>query len=136
MTETAIDKPRTFELLRARGIVKVEVSFSGGNDEGGADGYAAYLADGTAVELGVSRANEWPTGTWTVWERDGQRPATQQEIDDSILTDLLEAPVYAEYGGFSGDFSVSGTVTWDVIAGTVHMDRSEQMWGDAPSLDF
>lgn len=37
----------------------------------------------------------------------------------------MEGPIYEEYGGFAGDFSVSGRVTWDAETGTVSMSGEE-----------
>lgn len=123
-----LNRSTIFAELRKRGITKVVVSFSGGNDEGGADGVVGHTADGTEVvfdEPGVY-TNWQDQGKYLVGWGENARPATEEELKQQQLLDVLEAPIYAEYGSFAGDFSVYGTLTWDVEAGTVIMSKEEQ----------
>ena len=125
-------RPALFAELRKRNIKSVAVHFSGGNDEGGADQFIAVQVDGTEVQLDDPGVHEdWNTKQPVVhqWAAAGSasRPATPEEIVQQGLVDALEAPVYAEYGSFGGEFSVSGTVTWDVAAGKVKMAKSESV---------
>lgn len=124
--------------LRERGVAKVVVHFSGGNDEGGADLTEFFDAADEKVEVPRSRATEdqrydqatrrWLSAGWVVNERapDGergwtQRPATDDEILLAQLDRVLEEPIYDRYGSFAGDFEVYGTVTWDVATGKHEM---------------
>lgn len=147
MDESTVDKPRTFALMKEYNIASVVVSFSGGNDEGGADGYVAYDNDGNEVDLPQSRAHEnqsydpatrtYGASKWVVYGVGHElRDATPEEIAIAQLITLLEAPIYAEYGGFDGDFSVSGEVTWDAKAGTVKMSKDEQRDYDHSEYDL
>ncbi len=140
------DKNQAFDNLRQLGIVTVTIEFSGGNDEGGPDSVVALNAAGDEVDLSRSDAYEhgewnpttksWKKVGWVMREGAGQRPATAAEIASAQLADCLEQPIYDEYGGFDGDFSVSGTLTWDVGAEKVTMTRSEQQWSDAEDVNF
>ena len=138
---TKMSTTEAMNVLRSRGIVKVDVHFSGGNDEGGADGFTAFDAEGKEVALDLdSNAYEdqefdpatkrWKPIGWTVHSFDpverkhGKRPATPEEIEIARLRDALEAPIYEEYGGFAGEFYVDGTCTWDVAAGRSEMHGS------------
>lgn len=131
------DRNRALGALRSRNIVKVVVHFSGGNDEGGADEITGTTADGQTVNLKGSNAHrgskfnsvtrQWEDTGWVVYDQTGERPATPDEIASSDLSDILESPVYDEYGSFAGEFYVSGTVTWDVATGRVKMERNEEM---------
>lgn len=95
---------KTMELL---GVVRATVSFCGGNDEGHCDGITLDYGDGTNEAL-----FEYP------------RP----EGEKGKLLDLLTIPVYDRYGGFAGEFSVQGVLTWDYATKDVSMEGSEQVW--------
>lgn len=86
-----------FTELEKQGITCVTVLFSGGNDEGGCDGITATKADGTTIDL--------------------------PENDD--LGEALVTPIYDKYYGFAGEFSVNGTLIWDVSSKTVKMSGDE-----------
>lgn len=142
--DVTTDKDKTLALLRERGIVKVEVHFSGGNDEGGADDVTATLKDGTQTRLNPGNAHqdwnskEWVVGAYDETHKYATRPATPGEVAEATLSELLEAPVYDTYDSFAGEFYVDGTVTWDVDAGTCTMTRSEQVMthDDVDDLDW
>jgi hypothetical protein len=139
------DLRAAMETLRQKGVAKVEISFSGGNDEGGADG-AVYLdANGEKVELPRGNAHEnesWDPASrryisqgWIVtdWHRDSgytSRPATEEEIQFSKLEKVLEEPIYDRYGSFAGEFHVHGTLTWDVATAKheMHGQESHEVW--------
>ena len=123
---------RLFDTLSTQGITKVVVSFSGGNDEGGADSAIAYYADGTEKDLSLVQVYvDHRTQTHLVGEYvDGKlttRPATPAEIAQAALMEALEQPIYERWGGFAGDFHVNGTLTWDVAARTAVLDGAESM---------
>ena len=136
------DKNKVFDKLMQLGVIRVEVHFSGGNDEGGADDCTAWNADKEHVKLPEARAyrsskfnketKEWEPQSWQVWEPaiKDSRDATEQEIEDSEFIHLLEEPIYDTYGSFAGEFEVDGTLIWDVTEGTVTMstDESVQHW--------
>lgn len=133
---------KAMSTLRDLGVATVHLDFSGGNDEGGVD-YARYLdSEGNEVD-GIPEANAYRNRYyqngrehdegWIVWTGGGQkRPATADEIRISELREILEAPIYARYYTFAGEFYVDGTLTWDVAAGTHKMSgqESHQVWED------
>jgi hypothetical protein len=125
-----IDKNRTFKLMQDRNLAKVYVHFSGGNDEGGADGYHAWDAAGNEATLPVQNYYPWNDGTVRYQDAESgewvERPATDEEKAVAEFIDHLEAPIYARYGSFAGEFSVSGEVQWDAMARTCHVDANEQ----------
>lgn len=129
------ERSGVFAELRRRDIAEVKVHFSGGNDEGGADDFIATSTTGEDVKLAGRAYQEWQTKEWVVYENRGQRPATTEEIADQQLLDALEAPIYAEYGSFAGDFSVDGVVTWDVTNEKVTMVKDEQSGYDHYEYD-
>lgn len=117
-----MDRGEVFEALAERGATKAVVEFSGGNDEGGADGIVLYDGDeetGTVEQYFGFVYHRGENGGWT------SRPLTDAERREDELAEALAAPVYDEYSGFAGDFSVSGVVEWDVEAKTVTMSGEE-----------
>lgn len=126
-----LNSAQVFDALHRQTITKVVVHFSGGNDEGGADGYTAHYADGTEKPLADTGAYlDHQTQRHVVSEGyvDGQhktRPATTDEIDHAQLMEALEQPIYDRWGGFSGDFHVDGTLTWDAVARKATFDGQE-----------
>ena len=127
-----------FAELHRRGITSATVEFSGGNDEGGADRIIGQKADGTTVPLraydSVDIYEDRHTGKYLVAGR-GAREATSEEITAHALAEALEAPVYANWGGFGGQFYVSGTVTWDVASGKV-TEESEHEYDEDEDEDY
>ena len=137
--------------LRDLGVATVNVEFSGGNDEGGADAITYLDASGSQVAVDTPNAqayegNEydpdtknWKSTGWIVasWG-DGEdrkyttRPATPDEIRAAELRKVLEAPIYDRYGSFAGEFSVYGTLTWDVATSTneMHGQESYSEWNE------
>ena len=106
-----VKKEETFNLMRACGITKAIVEFSGGNDEGGPDGICV-------VRQGAIEESDLPL----YYMRQGDTPSREEE-----LADLLARPVYAEYGSFAGEFYVDGRVVWDLEKRTVRMTGAEQV---------
>lgn len=136
-------KDEVFNELAHRNIARVEIDFSGGNDEGGVDSIRAYDADDNTVTLpspvrvyiadgGWYRdpaGNPHPSGTpvknpssksFAVWVE-----ATPGEIKTHNLMEALEQPIYSKYYSFAGGFEVYGTITWNVMDRTVVMDVNE-----------
>lgn len=118
-----MDNVEVFERLRERGAARAVVEFSGGNDEGGADGIVLY--DGEGERIGEVDGHH--SGGY--WDPEKGRfvevsPTPEQRVETE-LAEALEGPVYEEYGGFAGDFSVGGRVTWDAETGAVSMSGEE-----------
>lgn len=124
---TSMSTSDAMAALRKKGCVKAIVHFSGGNDEGGADGFTFLTADGTKIEMDMRTEahQDWDTKKWVVYTWEGReqksRPATDVEIEDARLREVLEQPIYDQYGSFAGEFYVSGECTWDVATGKAEM---------------
>lgn len=104
--EMAIDtRQAAWDGLAELGAIKADVEFSGGHDEGGVDGIAITLGDGSRLDT-----CDWP--------RDENNPHWR-------LAELLALPVYERYYSFAGEFSVHGNVVWDVAEKKVMLDGSE-----------
>lgn len=101
-------RDEAFRELSRRGAVTARVGFSGGNDEGGAESIDLLDAEGKSIG--------------------SLDPYQYEDTPDSQLADALAKPVEDTYGGFAGDFEVSGTVTWDVRTRKVTMAKSETEW--------
>ena len=128
--------------LRELGVATVTIEFSGGNDEGGADG-AQYLdAEGNEATVPSSNAyNESGSrydpasgkfvqqpARWVVYERGGdKRDATDEEVKIAKISQALEFPIYDRWGSFAGEFYVQGTLTWDVAKGTHRLSGQESV---------
>jgi hypothetical protein len=104
-------KERVFALMEKLGIVRIEVTFSGGNDSGGVDSTVAHMADGT--EKALPESHYW---------------AKEEEMDDEqALGHLVGEPVHDEWGSFAGDFYVSGTLSFDMAARRVFAKYEEEV---------
>lgn len=125
--------------LRKAGVATVTVSFSGGNDEGGADSIeyldAAGALIGSIPKADAYESSEWDANTrtygpptWHVYEGyNNKRPATAEEIKWAKVAQVLESPIYERFGSFAGDFYVQGNVTWDIDKGTYEMHGEEEV---------
>lgn len=85
---------QAYEELRTRGVKLARVSFSGGNDEGGADS--------------VVLVRDFPGGEMT------EEIPYQWDNENSLEGYLHELPSQ-EYGSFAGDFYVEGVIVVDPI---------------------
>lgn len=102
-------KDEVFAEIRKRDANLAVVSFSGGNDEGGADSITLYMRTVTdkqtsSIEVGT----------------------VEPDSDDFAVA--LEQPVRDKYGSFAGDFDVSGDLKWDATARTCVMTGEESQW--------
>lgn len=138
------DLRSAMQTLQGLGVATIEVEFSGGNDEGGADGISYLDADGNEVSVPKSNAYEdeqWNSTTkrfdstgWQVrtgdWKDQTTRPATDEEVLFAKIAQIVEYPIYERYGSFAGEFYVYGTLRWDVAAGTHKMEgqESHEVW--------
>ncbi len=125
-------RARLFDALREQDIHKVEVVYSGGHDEGGTDSIELFATDGTVKQI---REHIWPAykkdtdgeyvmEAYTDWGgvqrlKRKQTPLSNEEQAEMELAQALSTPVYDQWHSFAGEFSVSGTVTWDVEKHTV-----------------
>lgn len=118
-----MERSAVFEALKKRGAAKAVVSFSGGGDEGGCDGIQLLDAAGAVI----AEIDEY-YGNTTVWDPDTQ---TYKDIgppnEEQQMSEGLCVPVYEKYHSFAGEFSVSGTVTWDVATRKVTMSGEESV---------
>jgi hypothetical protein len=122
-----MSRDSVFAALKKKGVAKAEVYYSGGNDEGGVNDIALLDAAGK----NVGNLQEY-YGAPQTWDEATQRwvSAPDTPTDDNRLAEALGAPVYDNYGGFAGEFYVSGTVTWDVEKRTVKDHGVEEVSHD------
>lgn len=116
-------KKEVFEMLEKLNIAKVIVEFSGGGDEGGADSISAYNENNEVVELpkfGKQRVSRFDH-TQEKWVYDRELTETEKMLE------ALEKPIEDKYGGFDGDFYVSGEVVWDVKKKKVLLSGKESV---------
>ena len=88
-------------------ILQAIVEFSGGNDEGGVDSIILIHEDGEETDL----------PTWveeSKWNPSTQRYEKVELKEEEKLISALSEAIYNRYGSFSGEFSVSGKITYDV----------------------
>lgn len=126
MNRNAMTKAAVLAVLMERGITRVEVEYSGGNDEGGVDSISFYKGEDEIVVPEPRRPNgfiyEASSGKW-VQETKGFTP---EELREGAFFEGLEAPIYAKYDSFAGEFYANGKVIWDVAAGTCKMEGYEE----------
>lgn len=106
-----VDKARTFELLEKRGVVRAEVPFHGGHDEGWFDTITLTLANGSEVKL-----EHWYCGGYG-WssEAQGYVPGSTPANEDEELGELLGGPVDQRFGAWDSVPSTSGSCLWNVV---------------------
>lgn len=139
---TFMSKGEAFRELENMGVAKAALEFSGGHDEGGVDRIKLFRADAPDAFKEL-REHVWPRVTdengKTVYEelrgrsrRPKTRPLTSEEEAEMRLAQSLAAPIYDRYDSFAGEFSVYGTLTWDVVNRDVVMsgDQSVEMYED------
>lgn len=113
-------RTRLTEAFTKRGIVTAEVSFSGGNDSGGADDHTFYDAEGNKLDIRThyhSTNRRLDDGKWHTVD------LTDAEKEDNNFLTLIDAPIYWKWGSFAGDFSVSGTMYYDISPDSERPDR-------------
>jgi len=108
---TYLTRDEIFLQLARRGVATASAEFSGGNDEGYVEDYGLY--DGDGAEVGSIAEHSY---------------RGHQEPEDEMLAGSMSEVLTEAIGGFNGDFSVNGTVTWDVQARTVRVDKNETVW--------
>jgi hypothetical protein len=91
--------------LNQLAAVKAVVTYSGGNDEGGGD--ITYLdADGNEIKV-------------------------ESDYEAGPLGQFLWEPIEDRYGGFGGDFSAHGTLTYDFTTMVLETEGQETSYQDA-----
>ena len=119
------DKRKALSELSKLGILKIRISFSGGNDEGGVDAIEVLKwADGADQSLSLDRI--YPDQYDTDLKRYVYRDMTLAEQTTNNLLDLIEQPIDDRYGSFAGDFHVSGYLHYDVAEGRVWIGGEEE----------
>jgi len=111
-----------FRILRERGVGLAVVEFSGGGDEGGVQG----------IELFSSSGNKMPDldedyGETAFNRNTNAYEQIRQPSADCVLADAMGQPIYDRYGSFAGEFSVSGTIEYDVEKETIKLKKSESV---------
>lgn len=115
-----MEREQIFDLLAAAGVVKVELEFSGGGDEGNVDEITATVKDADAlfeydldnVPLLVAKQEEW-----------------ESEFDIERFAEALEEPINDNFGGFDGP-GVAGRLEWNVETRKVLLNYSREEWVD------
>lgn len=123
MREQSLSRSEIFSRLRELGAAKATVEFAGGGDEGGVESITLY--DGEGNELPVKLEENYSGQRYNPNTQKWEPTEPNTPLQD--LAGALGAPVYERYHTFAGDFYVSGTVDYDVVAGTVKMNKSERV---------
>jgi len=136
MRSNPFDKTEVFASMTKRGINRIEIEFSGGNDEGGVDDIVFLDSNGESVEI--------TRPSFYIFERNGKKfvtdfgltedipieKADKEVLDNLRFFDSVENIVYSRYGSFAGDWSVCGTAILDVKEETATIQGQEQDWVD------
>lgn len=139
MRNTAFDKALAFTLMRKLGIVRAEVEYSGGNDDGGVNDIRIFRGPGADDPNGVDdttgeQLEEYSEGELEYNVRtDRWKPKTPKTLtDQDRLAQQLCAPVYEEWGSFAGEFYVSGKLVFD--AATQKVTKGQDV--ETPSSEY
>jgi len=148
MSDT-FDKQAAFDGMTKRGINRIEIHFSGGNDEGGIDYMQATDLEGNIIDIPdapwVCSCYENQTVTQGVWlpnqavdaEFQNQKFVPLSDLDAEVLDNInfrssFENIVYGKYYTFAGDYYVEGTAILDVSENLAKITAQEsvQEWSD------
>jgi len=147
MSDT-FDKLAAFDGMTKRGINRIEIHFSGGNDEGGIDYMQATDLEGNEIDIPdapwVSSCYENQTVTKGVWlphHAEGsfweQKFVPLSDLDAEVLDNInfrssFENIIYGKYYTFAGDYYVEGTAILDVSENLAKITAQEsvQEWSD------
>lgn len=117
-----MDRQQVFAALREMGVAKVEVSFQGGNDEGGVDVICLKDSHGTTMK----ELEDFYVGEGSIWDPESEKwVPSAQATPEQLLREALCRPVYDKYDSFGGEFYVYGKVVWNVASEKVTMDGQE-----------
>lgn len=135
-TSKRYTKGQAISVLLMYDVVKCEIDYSGGNDEGGVDSIKVTYADGRE-ELNPS----WCQRTYAAmvpnpdtgkWER---KTLTREQMYANQAADIIEHPVYDRYYSFAGEYYVHGTLVYDVPEGKAYMDGVEEVPAESRVLE-
>ena len=145
----SFDKQVAFDGMTKRGINRIEIHFSGGNDEGDIDYMQATDLEGNEIDIPdtpwVSSSYENQTVTKGVWlphhaeggDFKSQKFVPLSELDADVLDNInfrhsVESIVYDKYYTFAGDFYVEGTAILDISENVAKITAQEsvQEWSD------
>ena len=148
MSDT-FDKKAAFDGMTKRGINRIEIHFSGGNDEGGIDQIQATALEGNEIVIEdtpwVSSCYENQTVTKGVWlphhahggDFQNQKFVPLSDLDAEVLDNInfrssFENIVYGKYYTFAGNYYVEGTAILDVSENVAKITALEgvQEWSD------
>jgi len=144
----AFDKKAAFDGMTKRGINRIEMNFSGGNDEGGIDQIQATDLEGNIIDIPETPwvGAEYKDGTRTpgIWSsaHEGEKFQNRKfvplsDLDPEVLDNInfrssFENIVYGKYYTFAGEYHVEGTAILDVSENVAKITGQEcfQEWSD------
>jgi hypothetical protein len=149
MWDWTFDKQAAFDGMTKRGINRIEMQFSGGNDEGGIDYTKATDLEGNEIVIEdtpwVSSFYENQTVTEGVWfpsyseggNLENQKFVPLSELDADLVDNInfrtnIESLIYSKYYTFAGEYYVEGTAILDVSENLAKITGSEShsTWSD------
>ena len=148
MSDT-FDKQAAFDGMTKRGINRIEILFSGGNDEGGIDQIQATDLEGNEIVIEdtpwVASSYENQTVTKGVWlphhahggDFQNQKFVPLSDLDAEVLDNInfrssVESIIYGKYYTFAGDYYVEGTAILDISENLAKVTAHESVreWFD------
>lgn len=148
MSDT-FDKQVAFDGMTKRGINRIEMNFSGGNDEGGIDQIQATDLEGNEIVIEdtpwVASSYENQTVTKGVWlphhahggDFQNQKFVPLSDLDAEVLDNInfrssVESIIYGKYYTFAGDYYVEGTAILDISENLAKVTAHESVreWFD------
>lgn len=132
------DRDELFSAMKKRGIIRVLVEFSGGDDEGGVDRIEVEYEDGRKAPLDCEyyesvRYNADRTIDTIYYGRGGgpveADALTPEQVDQARFYKNVCNTVYSQYGSFAGDFYVNGLVYIEAneSGGTITSNNDERV---------
>ena len=113
-----LSRDEMFTRLRQMNAAKAIVEFSGGGDEGGVDSITLYDGEGRLLASFTPQARSKLEENYSGSRWDGVcYVPVEPDTPNNELARALAAPVHERYGSFAGEFYVTGTVVYDVVAG-------------------
>jgi hypothetical protein len=107
-------KPELLSLLRERGARSALISYDGGNDEGSVSGIS-YSAEPLGAEPAEWTGDALPAAT----EFDVESAFEDWDGPDGRFLQAADAVVCDKWGGFAGEFEVTGRLVVDVDSGRI-----------------
>jgi hypothetical protein len=127
--------------MRDLGVAKILASFSGGNDEGGYNDFPQFVleTEGATLDSRLERFDIYDHRSSNGERWDSVRrtwvpvPKDTTDADLTAIADHLGEYLDGEFGSFTGEFYVSGTVSVDAKARTT---TSSGSYGEMSYRDF